>query len=164
MFQQILCETVFTLLLGTHRIFNQNVMCRLFDLLAFIDASLPHSYYFPNKFCLGFVFQAQMENPKLCHDKSKHSYMLKVFSFPLLFCQSLGVKKGSHRLSVEGVVEVGGSQLGVWSLCVPSTTELLLPWSIHKGSINHRFLLNQQMQLSLPWLASGRNVFQWKKV
>lgn len=112
MFQQILCETVFTLLLGTHRIFNQNVMCCLFDLLAFIDAGLPHSYYFPNKFCLGFVFQAQMENPKLCHDKSKHSYMLKMFCFPLLCCQSLGVKKGSHRLSVEGVVEVGGSQLG----------------------------------------------------
>lgn len=85
MFQQILCETVFTLLLGTHRIFNQNVMCCLFDLLAFIDASLPHSYYFPNKFCLGFVFQAQMENPKLCHDKSKHLHAENVlFSIALL--------------------------------------------------------------------------------
>lgn len=115
--QQILSEPVFTLLLGTHRIFNQNIMCHLFDLLASIDISLPHSYYFPNKLCLGFVFQASMENPKLCHDKSKHSYTLNMFCFPLLCCQCLGVKKGLRMLSVKSEVQGSCSQCGVWS-CV----------------------------------------------
>lgn len=68
-----------------------------------------------------------MENPKLCHDKSKHSYMLNVFCFPLLSCQSLGVRKGPNRLSVESVVEVGSSQLGVWSLCASATAKSFLP-------------------------------------
>jgi len=68
-----------------------------------------------------------MENPKLCHDKNKHSYRLNMFGFPLLCCQYLGVKKGPNRLSVESVLEAGGSQLGVWSLCVAVTAESLLP-------------------------------------
>lgn len=132
--QQILREPAFALLLVTHRIFNQNIMCRLFDLLAFVDISLPHSYYFPNKLCLGFVFQALMENPKLCHDKSKHSYMLNIFCFPLLCCQCLGVKKGLRRLSVETVVEVGCSQsLELW---VTAAAGSLLPQSIHMDSIS----------------------------
>ena len=76
-----------------------------------------------------------MENPKLCHCKSKHSYMLNIFCFPLLCCQCLGVKKGPNRLSVKSVVEAGGSQLGVWSLCGAAPAELLLPQHIHKGSI-----------------------------
>lgn len=117
-------------------------MCRLFDLLAFVDISLPHSYYFPNKLCLGFVFQALMENPKLCHDKSKHSYMLNIFCFPLLCCQCLGVKKGLRRLSVETVVEVGCSQsLELW---VTAAAGSLLPQSNPHGLNNQNFPLTDK--------------------
>lgn len=91
-----------------------------------------------------------MENPKLCHDKSKHSYMLNVFCFPLLCCQCLGVKKSPNRLSVKSGVEVGGSQLGVWSLCVAATDKSLLSWSIHKGSIIKAFSLIDKCSYPCP--------------
>lgn len=91
-----------------------------------------------------------MENPKLCHDKSKHSYMLNVFCFPLLCCQCLGVKKGPNRLSVESIVEADGSQLGTWRLRAAATAESLLPQSVHKGSIFKAFSLIDKCRYPCP--------------
>lgn len=91
-----------------------------------------------------------MENPKLCHDKSKHSYMLNMFCFPLLCCQCLGVKKGPNRLSVKSAVEAGDSQPGVWSLCVAATAESLFPRLIHKESIIKAFFLTDKCSYPCP--------------
>lgn len=91
-----------------------------------------------------------MENPKLCHDKSKHSCMLNMFCFPSLCCQCLGVNKDPSRVSVESVIEAGSSQLGVWSLCIAATAELLLLSSIHKGLIIKTFSLINKCSSPCP--------------